>query len=104
MSYNRFNMRPSLKLHFNEQPRSTYIGIQALSNQYFKRSTYQLCCIMVFFMTLPYITIQSYRWLDRLPIWERRLTQRREKKMAYDFMIKTLAEKERDIIEEFSDY
>jgi hypothetical protein len=39
-----------------------------------------------------------------LPLWERRIRERREKKMAFDFMLKNLAEKERDIIEEFSDY
>jgi hypothetical protein len=48
--------------------------------------------------------MQTYRWLDRLDIWETRILAKRRTKVAFDFMIKTLAEQERDVIEEFSDY
>jgi hypothetical protein len=39
-----------------------------------------------------------------LDVWERRLTQKRIEKMSFDWMIKSQAERERDVIEEFSDY
>ena len=53
---------------------------------------------------VPYLSVKKYNLLDRLDIWERRLTNRRIEKMGFDWMIKSMAERERDIIEEFSDY
>lgn len=75
-----------------------------MSNQYFKFSGRQLVFILLFVSSLPYASMQTYRWLDRLDIWERRILAKRRTKVAFDFMIKTLAEQERDVIEEFSDY
>jgi len=55
-------------------------------------------------ISLPYLSVQSYRWLDRLEIWDQRIELKRNKKIAFDYMLKSMADKERDIIEEFSDY
>jgi hypothetical protein len=52
----------------------------------------------------PFVSVKAFNLLDRLPVWERRLEEKRVQKMAFDWMIKSLAEKERDVIEEFSDY
>ncbi len=97
MAYNRFNMRPSMHLNFNETPKSAYIGMYNLPNVYFRRNVGQLLSIVLLLSFVPYLSIQTYRWLDRLPLWERRIRDRREKKMAFDFMLKNLAEKERDL-------
>ena len=59
---------------------------------------------IVLALFLPYFSVKAYNLLDRLEIWERRLTRRRVEKMSFDWMIKSLAERERDVIEEFSDY
>jgi hypothetical protein len=50
------------------------------------------------------VSVKTFNLLDRLPYWERRLEEKRMQKMAFDWMIKSLAEKERDVIAEFSDY
>ena len=57
--------------------------------------------VAVFF---PYLSVKVYNLLDRLDLWERRLQKRRIEKMSFDWMIKSMAEKERDVIQEFSDY
>jgi hypothetical protein len=36
--------------------------------------------------------------------WENRIEQKRVRKMAFDYMLKTQADKERDLIEEFADF
>ena len=58
----------------------------------------------VMIVSLPYLSTQTYRWLDRLPYWNQRIEHKRKKKIAFDYMLKSLAEKERDILEEFSDF
>jgi hypothetical protein len=76
----------------------------AMDNLYLRRripNAFGYALIGVFF---PYVSVKTFNLLDRLPIWEQRLEQRRIEKMSFDWMIKSLAEKERDVIEEFSDY
>jgi len=53
---------------------------------------------------VPYLSVKTYNLLDRLEIWEKRIHHKRVEKMAFDWMIKSMAERERDVIEEFSDY
>lgn len=53
---------------------------------------------------IPYFSIRTYYWLDQLSIWNRRIEEKRVEKIAFDFMLKNLTEKERDLLEEFSDY
>jgi len=48
--------------------------------------------------------VRTYNRIDRLGYWEARLEKKRVRKMAFDFMIKSQAEKERDLIDEFSDF
>jgi hypothetical protein len=104
MAYNRYNLRPTLTLPYNTRPKSIYIGIDGFPNHYYKRNIFQVASLLVLALALPYISVQTFRWLDRLPVWEQRLSSKRREKVAFDFMLKTLAEKERDIMEEFSDY
>lgn len=104
MVYSRFNLRPSLNLKYSLLNRSAYIGISGTPSYYYKQSLPHMVFFMVFGYCLPYVSVNTYRWLDKLPVWSQRLDRKREEKLAFDFMIKSLAEKERDIIEEFSDY
>ena len=53
---------------------------------------------------VPYLSVRTYKWIDDSGYWERRIERKRVKKMAFDYMIKSQAEKERDLIEEFADF
>ena len=55
-------------------------------------------------LSVPHVAVRTYKWLDKLPIWEERIERRIIKKTAFDYMIKSQAEKERDLIDEYSDY
>lgn len=55
-------------------------------------------------LMIPYLSVRTYNRLDRLGYWESRIEQKRVRKMAFDFMLKSQAEKERDLIEEYSDF
>eukprot|EP00347_Sterkiella_histriomuscorum_P007845 403347344 len=52
----------------------------------------------------PFVSVKCYEFLDRLPYWDKRVEKRRREKMAFDWMLKSLSEKEQDIIEELSDF
>ena len=53
---------------------------------------------------VPYASIRTYNRIDRLGYWQNRIEQKRVRKMAFDYMLKTQAEKERDLIEEYADF
>ena len=53
---------------------------------------------------VPYVSVRTYNRLERLGYWDGRIEQKRVRKMAFDFMLKSQAEKERDLIEEFADF
>jgi len=93
-----------MHLNFNTLNKNFYIGLNGLNAHYHMRSINQFMFICLVMVSIPYLNVQTFRWLDRLPVWEQRITQKRQKKAAFDFMLRNLAEKERDIIEEFSDY
>jgi hypothetical protein len=57
MVYNRYNLRPTLSLPYNTQPRSIYIGIDGLPNNYYKRNIYQVASLLVLAFALPYISV-----------------------------------------------
>ena len=52
----------------------------------------------MFFLTfpvmLPYVSVQTYRWLDRLPIWEERISRGIQKRVAFDYMINSQVERD----------
>ena len=104
MTNQRFNMRPTLRLTYDERPRSFYMGIEGLPNRYYLRPLRLLFIGPTLIILIPYASVQTFRWLDRLPVWENRIREKRMKKVAFDFMLKSMAEKERDVLEEFSDY
>ena len=52
----------------------------------------------------PYVFNRFYFNLDKLEIWEKRIEQKRVEKMAFDWMLKNYAEKDMDMLEEYSDY
>ncbi len=83
-----------------ENRRSWY----AQDNLFLKRRLLNAFGYFAIALFFPYLSVKTYNLLDRLPYWERRLEEKRVQKMAFDWMIKSLAEKERDVIEEFSDY
>ena len=58
----------------------------------------------IFMFLMPYFSVRAMHWLDKLPVWENRIQRKRQEKVAFDFMLKSLAEKEKDVIEEFSDF
>ena len=53
---------------------------------------------------LPHASIRTIHWLDKLPYWENKIEQRTIKKTAFDFMLKNAAERDKDLIEEYSDF
>ena len=91
-------LRPSRIRYVHE--RSWY----AQDNLYMRRRVPNAFTYALIAAFVPYISVKSFNLLDRLDLWERRLTSRRIEKMSFDWMIKSMAEKERDVIEEFSDY
>ena len=40
MVYNRYNLRPTLSLPYNLQPKSIYVGFEGLPNHYYKRNIF----------------------------------------------------------------
>jgi len=55
-------------------------------------------------ISLPYVSVRTYNRIERTGYWEKRIENKRVRKMAFDYMLKTQAEKERDLIEEFADF
>lgn len=53
---------------------------------------------------VPYMSVRTYNRIERLGYWEGRIEKKRVRKMAFDYMLKTQADKERDLIEEFADF
>ena len=60
-------------------------------------------CFFVFSL-VPYVSVRTYHWFEKTGYWENRIEQKRVRKMAFDYMLKSQAEKERDLIEEFADF
>ena len=56
------------------------------------------------FSMIPYMSVRTYNRLERFGYWEQRIEKKRVRKMAFDYMLKSQAEKERDLIEEFADF
>lgn len=83
-----------------EEHRSWY----AMENRFLKRRVFNTYTFYVVMALFPYVSVKTFNLLDRLPIWGQRVEEKRRDKMAFDWMVKSLAEKERDIIDEFSDY
>lgn len=79
-------------------------SIYAIDNLYMRRRIPNAFTYIILGMFIPYLSVKTFNLLERLEFWERRLNRRRIEKMSYDWMIKSLAERERDVIEEFSDY
>ena len=59
---------------------------------------------ILIFSLVPYASVRTYNRIERLGYWENRIEVKRNRKMAFDFMLKSQAEKERDLIEEFADF
>ena len=62
-----------------------------------------MICMWLFF-AVPYVSVRTYNRIERTGFWEKRIEKKRVRKMAFDYMLKTQAEKERDLIEEFADF
>jgi len=59
---------------------------------------------MFLFTLVPYVSVRTYNRIERLGYWESRIEKKRVRKMAFDYMIKTQSEREKDLIEEFADF
>jgi hypothetical protein len=92
------HLRPSRLLF--EPARSIY----SVDNRYIKRKLTTVYGYIALIILFPYVSVKTFNLLDRLTIWEKRIEKKRREKMAFDWMIKSMAERERDVIEEFSDY
>jgi len=64
----------------------------------------QIATWIFLFSLIPYVSVRTYNRIERTGYWERRIEKKRVKKMAFDYMLKSQAEKERDLIEEFADF
>ena len=65
------------------------------------------------FLAIPYVSVRTYNFIERHcsngsgsngNYWERRIEEKRVRKMAFDYMLKGQADKDRDLIEEFADF
>lgn len=59
---------------------------------------------MMVFTLVPYVSVRVYNRIERTNYWHNRIEKKRVRKMAFDYMLKSQAEKERDLIEEFADF
>ena len=74
------------------------------NHRLFNRKIYQTFSFWFAAMLIPFVSVRVMQNLDHLPIWEQRIEKKRVRKMAFDYMLKSQAEKEKDLIEEFSDF
>lgn len=88
------------KLRYYTGPTSFH----AVNNSYNIRKPYQIFTWVFLLAAIPYVSVRTYNRIDRLGYWEQRIEQKRVKKMAFDYMLKSQAEKDRDLIEEFADF
>ena len=91
--------RPT-RLHPFYSNKSAY----AVSNNYHIRRPAQIATWIFLFSLIPYVSVRTYNRIERLGYWEARIEKKRVKKIAFDYMLKSQAEKERDLIEEFADF
>jgi len=71
-------------------------------NNIYRRGNISVLWVIPFLFLLPRIVMKVWSYINTLEIWKIRIDDKRRQKMAYDFMIFTLAEKEKDIIYENS--
>ena len=83
-------------------PHSVYT--YPLHNDYLKRRPVVYFTCLFVMSIVPYASVRTYNRIERLGYWENRIEQKRVRKMAFDYMLKTQAEKERDLLEEFADF
>ena len=83
---------------------SSITSIHTVHNNYFIRRPVQIATWIFLFSLIPYVSVRTYNRIERTGYWERRIEKKRVKKMAFDYMLKSQAEKERDLIEEFADF
>ena len=93
-------------LHRPERLRFNYIVTSelAVNNSYNIRRPVQIATWLFLFGLIPYVSVRTYNRIERLGYWEARIEKKRVKKMAFDYMLKSQSEKERDLIEEFADF
>jgi len=72
-------------------------------NYFYRKPFAVFTCVIIWALT-PYVSVRTYNRLERLGYWENRIEQKRVRKMAFDYMIKTQSEREKDLIEEFADF
>ena len=89
------------RLRFFDEARHDH---KALHNNYFRRRPIQIFSLVFLLYMAPYYALRTMKKLDELPVWEARIEKKRVRKMAFDFMVKNQAEKERDLIEEYADF
>ena len=56
------------------------------------------------FALAPYVYQRFYWYADRLPYWNQRIERGLLAKESFDFMLRVYAEKEDDLITEYSDF
>ena len=88
---------------FWEKPGSSYtfqITVTEMSKRYVPK--YLLLPAIIYYS--PYVFQRTFYYLDKLEIWEERIEEKRVEKMAFDWMIKNYADKDKDMLEEYSDF
>ena len=92
------------RLQFDLTPRSYYTYAVDQSHKG-KPSLYFTYAFL--FLALPYVSVRTYHFFEQHlkgGYWERRIEEKRVRKMAFDYMLKGQADKDRDLIEEFADF
>ena len=77
---------------------------EPLHYNYLKRKPMIIFTSIFIISLVPYASIRTYNRIERMGYWENRIEQKRIRKMAFDYMLKTQADKERDLIEEFAEF
>ena len=75
-----------------------------IQSNYLRGKPIKYFTFFLIFSLVPYASVRTYNRIERLGFWESRIEKKRVRKMAFDFMLKSQAEKERDLIEEFADF
>ena len=69
-----------------------------------KRKLSKVLLILSVVFYAPWVFQRTYFYLDKLPIWHKRIERGNINKMAFDFMLKKSFEKDKDMLEEYSKY
>lgn len=67
--------RPTMRLTYDPAPRSPYVTNQGMANHHALRPARFFVGVIVLAFVFPYSSVVTFRWLDKLPIWDQRIRE-----------------------------